>query len=260
MAFEFRTMLLAAGMLVGMLVFLEIGRWLGGREPAVDHKGGEAGIVGMEGAVFALFGLLIAFTFSGASERFDHRRDLVVEEANAIGTAYLRLDLLPAESQPALRALFRQYLESRLALYNYHEVADLHRAQAELDRATAFQDTIWKRAVEAARITGNPQVVILVATGLNAMFDISTTRVAAMRKHTPLAIFGMLFVLAFASALLAGRSMGESQRRRWLHMLVFACAIAVSVFVILNLEYPRLGFIRMKAADEALVEVLHRMR
>lgn len=260
MAFTLRTILVAAGMFVGMLVFLEIGRWLGvrERERAADREGAEAGIGAMEGAVFALFGLLIAFTFSGAMERFDHRRELIVDEANAIGTAYLRLDLLPAEAQPALRVLFRQYLESQLSLY--HEVADPQAVKGELERATALQEAIWKQALEAARATGNPQVLMLVASSLNAMIDSAATRVAAARKHTPKAIFGMLFVLAFASALLAGRSMAASQRRKWLHMLVFACAIATSVFVILNLEFPRLGLIRIEVADQALVDVLEGMK
>ena len=67
--------------------------------------------------MFALFGLLIAFTFSGGASRLDTRRQLIAEEANAIGTAYLCLDLLPASDQPALRGLFRDYLDSRLAVY-----------------------------------------------------------------------------------------------------------------------------------------------
>ena len=68
----------------------------------------------MEGAVFALLGLLVAFAFSGAATRFDTRRQLIVEETNAVGTAYVRLDLLPAEVQPTLRARVRQYLATRL--------------------------------------------------------------------------------------------------------------------------------------------------
>jgi hypothetical protein len=71
----------------------------------------------VEGSVFGLLGLLVAFTFSGASSRFDTRRHLIVEETNAIGTAYLRLDVLPSTVQPALRDSFRRYLDSRLAIY-----------------------------------------------------------------------------------------------------------------------------------------------
>ena len=67
--------------------------------------------------MFSLYGLLLAFSFSGAAGRYDARKQLIVEEANAIGTAYLRVDLLPTETQPAMRAQFRNYVDSRLAVY-----------------------------------------------------------------------------------------------------------------------------------------------
>jgi hypothetical protein len=107
----------AVGLFLGMLALVELGRRLGTRQIARDPDKGQAGAGVIDGAVFALFGLLVAFTFSGAASRFDSRRQLVVEEANDIGTAYLRTDLLPAETQPALRESFRKYLDSRLETY-----------------------------------------------------------------------------------------------------------------------------------------------
>ncbi len=103
MKYELSVFLLTLGLFLGMLLLLEVGRRIGGRRMAKDPAGALAGIGAVEGAVFGLLGLLIAFTFSGAGTRFDTRRQLVVEETNAIGTAYLRLDLLPAALQPALR-------------------------------------------------------------------------------------------------------------------------------------------------------------
>ena len=105
------------GLLLGMLLFLEVGRRIGLRQRAKAAGGAVAGSGAVEGAIFALLGLLVAFTFSGAAARFDTRRQLIVEETNAIGTAYLRLDLLPAEVQPTLRERFRQYLAARLEVY-----------------------------------------------------------------------------------------------------------------------------------------------
>lgn len=100
-------LLSAVGLLVGIILLLELGRKLGRRRRGQDGEGAGAGLGVVEGAVFTLMGLLVAFTFSGAASRFDLRRQLIVEEANAIGTAWLRLDLLPAEAQPGLRELFR---------------------------------------------------------------------------------------------------------------------------------------------------------
>ena len=84
--------LLCGGLFLGLLLMMEAGRRLGVRRLAADPEGARAGIGAVEGAVFALLGLLIAFTFSGAASRFDDRRHLVAEEANAIGTAWLRID------------------------------------------------------------------------------------------------------------------------------------------------------------------------
>jgi len=82
-----------------------------------DPEKGMTGLGAIEEALFSLFGLLIAFTFSGSASRFDSRRQLLAEEINDIGTAYLRLDLLPAGVQPALHGLFHDYVDSRLAVY-----------------------------------------------------------------------------------------------------------------------------------------------
>src|SRR5512136_2423342 len=105
MAFMMPATLFAVCWLVAMLLMIEMGRRAGLRRLAQDPAKGTAGLGAVEGAVFALFGLLIAFTFSGGASRFDSKRQLIAEEANDIGTAYLRLDLLPATAQPALRAL-----------------------------------------------------------------------------------------------------------------------------------------------------------
>ena len=94
-------------------------------EPGVVAVGESAA----EGAIFALLGLLVAFTFSGAASRFDARRQLIVEETNDIGTAYLRLRLLPLSAQPALREQFRQYVDARLAFYR--KLKDMPAAMAE---------------------------------------------------------------------------------------------------------------------------------
>src|SRR5215217_1779687 len=105
----------AASLFVGMLLCLGIGRWLGLRRLA--RRGDASGFGAAEGAIFALFGLLIAFTFSGAAARFDLRRAQIADEANAIGTAYLRVDLLPLADQADVRRMFRDYVDSRLAVY-----------------------------------------------------------------------------------------------------------------------------------------------
>src|SRR5262245_53146748 len=120
-------------MIGGTLYMLEIGRRLGVRRLAEDPEGAKAGIGAIDGAVFGLMGLLIAFTFSGAATRFDSRRMMIVEEANGIGTAWLRLALLSEAAQPSLREKFRQYTDARIAAFR--KIPDTAAMEAELARA-----------------------------------------------------------------------------------------------------------------------------
>src|SRR5436190_7982584 len=141
----------AGSLLVAMLVLLEVGRRLGLRY-AERTASTEPRFGNIEGAVFALFGLLLAFTFSGAGSRFDTRRLQIADEANAIGTAYLRLDLLTPEDQPALREQFRTYLSARLEVYR--KFPDLAAVKEALARADQLQGGIWSAAVAATRSPG----------------------------------------------------------------------------------------------------------
>jgi hypothetical protein len=250
----------ALSMLAGMLICLEIGRRLGIRSLAKDPQGAMSGLGVMQGAVFSLYGLLIAFTFSGAPSRFDARRHLVIEEADAIGTAYLRLDLLPAEAQPAMRELFRMYVDSRLAAFR--KLPDLQAAQVELAKSEKLQMDIWTGAVAACRLpSSNSGADKLVLPALNEMIDLTAMRTMSMKIHPPLVIFELLFFLALICSLLAGYGMAASKYRSWLHITTFAAVAVISVFVILEIEYPRAGLLQLETAyDQVLVDVRNNMK
>ena len=259
MDYMLMTALITLILFFGMLVFLEVGRRIGNRRLASDAEGARTGTGAIEGAVFALLGLLIAFTFSGAASRFDTRRNLVVEEVNAIGTAYLRLGLLPTDAQPALRDLFRRYVDSRMEVYR--KLPNVEAAKAELVRSTQLQEEIWTQAMTAGRMEGAPpSATMLLLPALNQMIDITTTRTMATQLHPPTVIFAMLFGLALASALLAGYGMAGGKSHNWLHMIGFAVVISLAVYVILDIEFPRLGLIRVNAFDQALVDLRASMK
>jgi hypothetical protein len=249
----------AVGLFVGMLAFSEIGRRIGLARRRRDPEGADKGIASAEAAVFGLLGLLIAFTFSGAASRFEDRRHLITTEANAIGTAWLRLDLLPADAQPDLRTLFRTYVDTRAS--TYRNVRDEAAARIKLDQAAALQAEIWNKALTAIRLPEAPaHAAMLVVPALNEMFDITTTRMMATRNHPPLIIFALLAALSLIGATLVGFDMSASKDRPWLHTMVFAGIMALAVYVIMELEFPRYGLIRVDVADEVLVELRNSMR
>jgi hypothetical protein len=204
-------------------------------------------------AIFALLGLLLAFQFAGASARLDRRRELTVQEANAIGTAYLRLDLLPPKERAELQELFRRYVDSRIRMYDV--LPDLAAAEVESATSRHLQAEIWSRAVAACqRPEATPTASLVLLPALNEMIDVTTSREVAARTHVSGLVFTLLVTVALLSALLAGLTMSGGFRRNILHMVVFAAVTAITVYVILDLEYPRIGLIRIGAADQALRE------
>lgn len=251
--------LIALILFVAIRVALAFGGYLGRRAIARRGAEGMPPLGSLEGAVFALLGLLIAFTFSGAAQRFDERRVHAVDEVNAIGTAWLRLDLVPTAAQPALRDTMRAYVDARIATYK--AVPDLAAVFRQAERATELQSQLWGQAVAAVRsadVRGAAEQLLLPA--LNEMFDIASARLAARLMHPPGIIYLMLIALALAAALLAGYQLaGESGYGR-LHRNGFALIVALTVYVIIDLEYPRLGFVRVDAIDQLLVDVRASMR
>jgi hypothetical protein len=250
------TTLLALVLLVGILLAIEGGtRWAARerrRHPGVEPRG----IGAVDSAVFALLGLLLAFSFSGATSRFDARRELLVSEANAIGTSYLRVDLLPREAQTRLRPLYRSYVASRLATYSRPADADF--VAREYQRDLELQGEIWKTSV-AALEGGSPAAMTLVVSSLNEMFDITTTRMAVTRMHPPLIIYALLCLLCVVAAFLMGYGQPTGPRA-WLHWSAFAVVMALTVFLIVDIEFPRLGFVRVDASDDLLRDVLKSMK
>ena len=251
-------MVLVSGVILGsMLAALELGRWVGRRQRRIDPDVGDSALGALDGVVFGLFGLLLAFTFFGAGSRFDQRRDLIVKEANAIETSYLRVDLLPADAQPELRALYRRYVESRIA--SYRKLPDLDAWWAEYDRSIALQREIWNACLAAAQ-RASPSPLGFVIGPLSDMMNVTTSRLASMRFHVPWPIVAMLVVLAICASVLAGRTLSASPRRSWLNVVVFGLVVAGTIYFIIDFEFPRLGVIRIDAADRMLVELLGRMR
>jgi hypothetical protein len=251
-AFQFTTIFIGVALFVGILAAFEFGRWHGQRRAAAV-----VGIVGTKGsidaALFGLLGLLIAFTFSGAVGRFDSRRQLIVDEANYIGTAYSRINLVTPDAQPELRAKFRDYLDARLAVYE--NVDDESAVMTELDRSQKLQREIWELATAASKRTDWVPAATLLLPAINAMIDITTTRTMMTRMHPPIIVFVMLIILVLASAMIAGYGTAQTPTRNWMHIFVFALIFSITVFVIIDLEYPRLGFLKIDSFDQALIDL-----
>jgi hypothetical protein len=230
-----------------MILLLEVGRHLRRRRGAAETSSA------IEGAVFGLFGLLLAFTFSGAISRYDNHRLLLTQEVNDIGTSYLRLNLLPVQTQPELRQLFRDYTNSRLHLFD-------RVGPAITPETVQLQSAIWQRATAAAGSAGaSSDATKLLLPAINDMIDITSTRQNAFNMHPPAVVYWLLFVFSCGSALMAGYSMKPGSRD-WLYTIGLALAVTLTVYTIMDVEYPRRGLIRLRHTDDTLISLRDSMK
>jgi hypothetical protein len=235
---------------LAMLFLVKVGHRLGKRRATTETEFERVGLVSIETAIFGLLGLIFAFTYGGAATRFEARRAITVQEANNIGTAYLRLDLLPQAARDSLRAKMGEYGRTHLAAYD--ALPDRKAYTATLARAKAMQARIWDEAVAAVR-DGPPHVALLLLPALNDMLDITVTHEAMVDVHTPGVVLAMLFALALFCSLLAGYGLAGSQSwSRYLHLVGFAFVLTAVIYVVLDYDYPRFGLIRVDFADQAL--------
>lgn len=247
------SILFAVGLFVGVLACMRIGWSIGRKRLQTLGEDGQAGLGALDGAVFGLMGLLIAFTFTGAATRFDARRSLVTQHVNAIGTAWLRLDLLAEPEREKARDGFRRYVDTQIEIVRNSGKDEA--VLAGMTQLSAIQGEIWAILIHAVRNDKTLPLIQAVLPPANEMFDLSTTRFMAAQQHPPVAVFLMLGVLVLVSGLLAGYGMAKAERQSTLHLFGFAAIMALSVYIILDIEYPRLGLVRIDSFDQAIIEL-----
>ena len=257
--FSFLAIAVVAGLFLGMVAFLEIGRRLGVRQMAEKGTLARAGVGVADSTVYALLALLLGFAFSGAMTRYDQRRTLVVDEVSTISTAWSRIAILPAQRQPEIRAAFRAYVDTLISMYINPKIPDTPGGRHVLASLTRLQDDVWKLSVAACLAADGEKARMLLLPSLNEMFDVVDKERLARRIHPPQIIWAMLAVSAFAAALFAGYSLA-GPRRNWIYIIGTAATISLVTYVIVEIEYPRLGLIRMDAFDRALLELRATMR
>ena len=245
--------LLAVGLFFALLLAQYAGRALGKWRLERSGEDATVGAGAVEGAAFALLGLLLAFTFSGADARLQHRRDLIIEQVNALGTAWMRLDLLPAADHPAIRSLFKRYVDDlQKAAANSGDPGAVAVIAADLQ---VLQNQIWRECVASVNRDGRPQVASLLLPPLNDSFDLSTSRIAASRIHVQPAVIAFLLGLSVVAGFLAGHAQASAKRPSLVYMLIFAALISATIYFIMDFEYPRRGLVTLKSADAFMNEL-----
>lgn len=214
-----------------------------------DHAIEDLGAI--NGATLGLLALLLAFTFGMANERYDLRRELVIREANAIGTAVLRSDVYPDSMRTLLRSQFKQYVEARIAFYEAR--MDMKKTADEFKKGNEISSAIWETTTRYAKLDPVTTKTAELIPALNDMIDITTTRRAAGESTIPDSIMYFLFSLCLCSSFLLGYD--RKNKFDWIVVVGFALMLAITLFTIIDLDRPRSGLIDMDTPNQKIIEL-----
>ncbi len=234
-------------LLVIVLGAIEVGLVYGRKHSAKTSDVTKGQVVSAASTLIGILALLIGFTFTLSVQRFDSRSEAVVSEANAIGTAYLRSDLLPQSIRTPVRQLMREYIEARIA-ESLTEIEDSTRTTL-LKSAEADQVKLWQQATLAAKAEPNPVTTGLFIQALNDMIDSYSSHQAALNRHVPEDVLLFLFAVFLAAAGVAGYASGVNGVRPSGTTYVPLVVIAILVHIILDIDRPRRGQIHVSQAS-----------
>jgi hypothetical protein len=235
-------------MLLAVYLGDKIGDWTKKQKGSVAD-GNSATLIG---ALFALAAFLLAFTFSMSANRFDTRREIIVQEANNIGTAVLRADLYPDSIRQEFRSEFKKYIEARIAFFDAG--INMDEIIAALKSSDASSSKIWHLATKQSKIPSNLVASNQMIPALNAMIDIVTTRSIALVSKVPPTIIIMLFLLSITCAFFAGY-IGSEKKIDWLISTGFCFLTVLVIYITLDLDRPRRGFIQLNTSHQAMYDL-----
>ncbi|HQR39915.1 MAG TPA: hypothetical protein PLF26_16130 [Blastocatellia bacterium] len=224
-----------------LLVSTEIGNRLGvfARNRAGAHKPADIGT--LLGSVLGMLALLLGFTFAMAASRYEQRRELVVKDANAIGTAYLRSRLLPEPQRTEIATLFRSYTDAKLEIVD--SMSDQARIEKLLEEIEQSQNRMWAAGSEVAATAQNPIYTNSFLQALNEVIDVHGERIAALRARIPASIFMVGLIVGLFAMLLTGYSAGLNESRNVVATTLACLLIALVMMLIVDLHRPHEGTI-----------------
>ena len=245
------------GLLVGVVLLglTEAGYRIGLRLYATRDEARRTQISGVQAAVLGLLGLLLGFTFSMAVNRYELRRDMVLKEANAAGTAWLRASLLPEAERAPARELLRRYVETRLEYqkvsYDPVQLAEGLRLSGEIEH------DLWQQAEAAAKESPTPITATFI-NALNEMIDTDAERVAAHRNRIPTAVWVLLVLVSSIGCLTSAYGSGAQGARSAFTSFLLPLLITIVIIFIFDLMHTHQGVVSI--SQQPMLDVLKTMQ
>jgi hypothetical protein len=234
--FDLVAWLIAIGVLLCLVAARELGYWLHRRRSANGVPAGEDGFTLT--SVLGLLALLVSFTFSMSLSRYDTRRELVLQESNAIGTTWLRVQLLDDGARNELNPLMRSYVAERI-VYGSAKADD--EQNASYARASAIQGRLWQAMERDIGPIRTTPLYSLVVSATNDMFDLAASRKAARAAHIPQRVLVVLLIYTLFVAFLVGYEKGRS---RWASTMLFVLLL-IAAALILDIDQPVRGAVQV---------------
>lgn len=237
------------GSLVSLVLFILLaittmfGYRLGCRKQAIINEAGRSQFSAIQGAVLGLLALLLGFTFAMTVSRFDARKQLVLDEANAIGTTFLRAQLLPEPHRSEVSTLLRRYVDIRLKFYEAG--IDEKKLREAGQQTEQIHRQLWSQAQSAAQQDVRAVTTGLFIQSLNEVIDLHAKRITAMQNHVPESIILLLCFVAILSLGLTGYGCGLAGQRHFFVTTAMAIMIVAVIFLIIDLDRPRRGLIKV---------------
>jgi hypothetical protein len=236
------SLVIAAVLLLSMAATINLGHRLGETRHASSNERFHSHVNGVQASVLGVLALLLGFTFSLALQRFDDRSEAVIHEANAIGTSYLRAQLLPASVRSDVRKMLREYVDLRVQTGAISLDNEAER-QVLLARANQVLDTLWVYALHAAEDDCSMVTTGLFIQSLNDTIDSLGRRDAELNRHVPEVVFLLLYGTFLVTGGLVGYAAGVAGHKPSLAAYVLVALIVVLSFIIIDLDRPRRGLI-----------------
>ena len=227
----------------GFLLATEAGFLLGRRSQKTTDDHSRSQIYTIQGAALGLLALLLGFTFAMAMSRYDTRKQLVLEESNAIGTTFLRAQLLPEPPRQEVSNLLRRYVEVRLDFY--HAGVDKKLLREVKDKTERLHNRLWADGVVVGEKDPRAVMTGLFLQSLNEMIDLHATRITALENHVPEITLVLLYFVAIMATGLIGYGCGISGIRNFFVTIISSVLIAAVILVIIDLDRPSRGLIRV---------------
>jgi hypothetical protein len=242
--YNFDTVIIVAVLFVFMVIGIEVGYRLGRRAQKLMVELTKSQINAIQASMLALLALILGFTFSLSLQRFDDRANAVVDEANAIGTTYLRTYLLPDSVRAEAQKLTREYVDYRLKTGSI-SLDEADQRSSVIMESDSKLGELWRLTAKAAREDGGPVTSGLFITSLNETIDSFGARDAIVKRHVPELVILLLFATFILTGVVIGYANGAEDHRPSIAAHVLALLIALLVFIIIDLDRPRRGLIHV---------------